>query len=406
MLFGSACLGLAAAAACTKDSITWIYDDGPHWPSRAVFPGIGNGLVAVTNSYDDTLSLLDVVTLDEVAKIPLGLLPVELEGPHHVKTSPDGQFLYVGLSLVVPNAGGGPHGSHGTGTSPGYVLKIRTSDMRLVGQTRVDRNPGDLVVSPDGATVYVSHFDVKRIEEVAAQGGSADAMRSAIARIDTATMTREALVPVCPAEHGIVLSPAGDRLYVSCYGNDRVAVVDVTDDAMPATMVPLGPGTGALPGSIYFGPYAMTLDAANDTLWMSSWESGELRALDTQTLTVDTARTISTGGRPMFGSLDGDRVLIARQSNDPSIHDDRLLVISSGGASVQTIMLPEAQCMNAHDAHPIPGQPGKALVVCEGHHVTPGTVIRVDIASGTVETSTEVGVFPDAASFVMPGGGR
>lgn len=54
---------------------------------------IGGGCVAVTNSMDDTVILLDLDTLDtpgwgELARVPMGLNPVELEGPHHAVFSP------------------------------------------------------------------------------------------------------------------------------------------------------------------------------------------------------------------------------------------------------------------------------------------------------------------------------
>jgi len=31
----------------------------------------------------------------EVARVPVGLIPVELEGPHHAAIEPAGEFYYV-----------------------------------------------------------------------------------------------------------------------------------------------------------------------------------------------------------------------------------------------------------------------------------------------------------------------
>lgn len=393
-------------AACEQDRTRtdWVYQPGEHWPSRPVFPGVGGGLLVTTNSYDDTLTLLDLATLEPLAHIPVGLLPVEQEGPHHVIVSPDNQFLYVALSEVVPNSGSGPHGAHGTGAIPGYVLKIRVADMRQVGSVRVDRNPGDLLISPDGSTLYVSHFDVLRVLEVA-QAGQGDA-RSGIAVVDTATMTRTNLEMTCVAEHGMALSPDGTRLYVSCYGEDALAVVDVTDSLDLVTeIVPLGPSPGTLPGPLFYGPYAATLDAGGETLWLSNWESGDIRAFDIASGTMDLARTIVTGGQPVFGAaVSSTSLVFTRQSGDLGFPDDRLvLVTDTGGGTASAIELPlDSSCVNAHAAVPDPLDPGVAIVVCEGNHIGDGSVVRVELVTGATVSSGATGIFPDSVRVVMP----
>ena len=95
--------------------------------------------------------------------IPVGFNPVELEGPHHITPDPAGQFVYLNLTEAVAGSGSGPHGSHGTGTIPGFVLKLRTSDGIQVAFAQVDPNPGDLVTSPDGKTLYVTHYDLVKL---------------------------------------------------------------------------------------------------------------------------------------------------------------------------------------------------------------------------------------------------
>lgn len=60
-------------------------------------PGPG-GRILVTNSLDDTLSLVELATVGtpdfrELARVPVGLNPVELEGPHHTAVSPAGTSI-------------------------------------------------------------------------------------------------------------------------------------------------------------------------------------------------------------------------------------------------------------------------------------------------------------------------
>lgn len=376
-----------------------MYGAGPHWPERALLPTGGNWLIT-SNAYDDTLSVFDASTLAPLATIPIGLSPAELEGPHHVVTSPDREFLYTGIAQTVPGSGNGPHGAHGTGAVPGYVLKIRTSDAALVGSVRVDRSPGDLVLSPDGSTLYVSHFDTLRILEVAQAGGTDDEKRSAVAMIDTETMTVTAQVPVCPAEHGIALSPDATTLYMACYGSDHLAAVDVTTPALSHELIPLGPNPQVLPVQLQYGPYATTLDPDGKTLWVSCWDSGDIRAFNTSSGQMELGRTIAVGGLPGFGGAAGNSVYIARQSGDVGLPDDQLVILTSGG-TLQTIHgIDSADCVNAHQAVPDPTVPGKALVVCEGNHVTPGSLVRMDVTTGLVEDAPATGLFPDAVTFV------
>src|SRR5436190_21936482 len=141
-----------------------LYGQGAHWPKASTYSGVGAGRLLVTNSIDDTISLFDLARLGqpdlaELARVPIGLSPVELEGPHHAVIDPSGQYYYVKISNVVPGAGGGPHGPRGTGLANGYILKYRASDNELVASQEVDRSPGDVAVSDDGKTLYVSHYD-------------------------------------------------------------------------------------------------------------------------------------------------------------------------------------------------------------------------------------------------------
>ena len=388
------------ASGCPRDQekTEWVYSSEPHWPDRPILPPGGNWLV-VSYASDDTLSFYDADDLSLVAHVPIGLSLAELEGPHHVVTSPDGEFLYTGIAETVPNSGSGPHGAHGTGNVPGYVLKIRTSDAKMVGSVRVDRSPGDLVLSPDGGTLYVSHFDMLRILEVVQAGGTDDEKRSTIAAIDTASMTVTSQEPVCPAEHGMVLSPDGERLYVTCYGSDLLAVVDVTTPALTHTLVPLGPTPQILPSPLQYGPYAATPDPDGKTLWLSCWDSSDIRAFNTSSGEMELGRTIVTGGNPGFGAIAGGSVYFARQSGDVGLPDDQLVVVSNG-AIAATHPLDPSDCTNAHQAVPDPLNAGMALVVCEGNHVTPGSIVRMNAATGVVDVASEAGIFPDAVTYV------
>jgi hypothetical protein len=405
-LLGALALGGSAVvfAGCpSHETVNYLYETTPHWPAKSIVPADPNGFLITTNNGDDTLSWIDLVTLAPKLTLPVGLNPVELEGPHHITTSLDGKFIFVGVTETFPTNASGPHGSHGSGAVPGYVLKIRVSDGAVVGQVRVDRSPGDLILSPDGTKVYVSHFDIKRILDQTAAGGTEASKFSGIAVIDTATMTRTALVMVCPAEHGMTTNAAGTKLYVSCYGNDSVAVVDLTQATLPSVVVPAGANPGEIPGNQSYQPYAATMSSDGKFVWFSCWGSGDIRAFDTATNTFDPTRVVHTGGFPVFGDAFGDRMIFGRQSGDPLNHDDHVFLVGSDGSQVADWFYPPTQCINAHMVKKIPGQPGKGALLCEGDHVHGGSALRIDLGTGAVEATSAVGVFPDGEAFV--GGG-
>ena len=135
------------------DAPSWQHDPAPHGPL--------GGFIVTTNNGDDTLSVVDPASGTVIASRPVGFVPVELEGPHHLSASPDGSRLFFNLSNAVANSGSGPHGTHGTGTVPGLLVRMRTSDASVDASVQVDPNPGELALSPDGRRVFVTHYDLR-----------------------------------------------------------------------------------------------------------------------------------------------------------------------------------------------------------------------------------------------------
>lgn len=371
------------------------------WPTQGSLPPIGPaGRLVITNNMDDTLSLLDLDTMNspgwgELARIPVGLNPVELEGPHHTVASPDGSFYYVGISNFVPGAGSGPHGAHGAGTSDGYCLKLDSTTNRLIGSVRVDPNPGDVIVSKDGRTLYQTHFDLLRIAEVAKRGGSEQEMYSRMAILDAETMTRkEEMVSVCPAPHAVRLSLDGRRAYIACW-SDEVAIVELDQPGRPVTRVKVAANAGNAVSPRH-QPYALTVSPSTGAVWVSSLASRSVQYLDPATLTMDPHRTVFLGGPPMFGAFthDGQTLYMPFQS------EEAIAIIDPASSTVQeNIPLAPSGCLNVHQVELTPDE-RHALVVCEGDHVGPGTFHVVDLAEKKVVRTVQVGIFPDSVAIL------
>jgi YVTN family beta-propeller protein len=150
---------LAALAGCPLDpaALPELAFDIPAEDAWARPPGLpppapGEGRIYVTNNLDDTVSVVDLDAALSgapavIGTVPVGLVPVEREGPHHCAAAPAGDFYFVGISNFVPGSGFGPHGVHGAGTADGHMLKVRADDHTLSASVRVDPNPGDVRLS-------------------------------------------------------------------------------------------------------------------------------------------------------------------------------------------------------------------------------------------------------------------
>jgi len=398
-----ALLAPLALGACTgTQELDYAHDTA--WPSGPELPALGGGRIVVTNSLDDTVSLLDLDTMGspdwgELARVPVGLNPVELEGPHHAAFSPRGDYYYVGLSYFVPGGGSGPHGNHGSGTADGYALKLDAKTHRLVGSVRVDRNPGDLILSADGRTLYQTHFDLMKIQEAAKSGITDESkMAARLAILDADTMRRKAMVPLCPAPHAVRLSPDEKRAYAACF-SDEVAVVQLDTPAPTVIARVKMPNAGSVLAPRH-EPYALTLSPTDGALWVSSRKSHTVHYLDPQSLTVRPERAIyGLRGAPMFGvvSRDGKTLYLPYQAVDA------VAVIDTATSAVKgEIHLSEAGCLNVHQVELTPD--GRhALAVCEGDHQGPGTLHVVDLqagAVGEVVKTVKVGIYPDSVGIL------
>ena len=384
---------VCAAIGCGDDKVVFDVDDP--WNEQGDWPGIGDGKVMVTNSGDDSLTFLDPATLEPTYTASTGRIPAEREGPHHGAALPDGSRYFVGISNYVPGSGSGPHGSHGTGAVRGYLLGYDTSDNALVGDVLVDRSPGDVRITPDGAFVLQSHFDLVSIVEAAQAGEDPRLLESPLAVTDSSTLERIAMIPLCPAGHGVGVAPDGSAAYVACWGSDELAVVTLgnspSDDA-EVTRIPVGPGGGD-PTDPLYGPYAATVSPDGGEVWVSNLEGRSLSVYEVESGTFDQDRFVSLAGGALFASFsaDGSRLYVPVQTPDALVTVD-----PATGTVVHTLSLQSSMCRAPHGTLLVAD--GVLGLVCEGDHMGPGTVVRISLANPDApvpEESFEVGVYPD-----------
>jgi DNA-binding beta-propeller fold protein YncE len=369
-----------------------------NWPAPPEQAFVHQARFAITDNLSDELSYVDAVQPMFLGNVPVGDVPVELEGPHHLAASPDGKYIYYNLSNYVPGTGSGPHGSHGTGMVPGSLVKLDAATNEKIAEVLVDRSPGDVILTRDGKYAFVSHYDLLRLQAALVSGmGLPDSAYSDVAVVDTTTMTRVAMIPVCPTAHGEGLSADDKTLYVTCANSDQLAVLDVSDRAHPTVTarVNVGPTPGTLDQPSY-SPYALSVSPADGTVWVSDNKSADVRVFNPATMQMDGSKTVGVNGIAMFSSfsLDGKTIYVPHQG------DDQMTSIDTSTLATRVLPLPSSACLNAHAF--VLGPDGvNGVVVCEGDHVMrQGSIVFVNVAAFAITGFVNVGMFSDGAAWL------
>ncbi len=394
-----------ALVGCGEERVVYDRLDGGAWGQRCASPPPppDGGLGYVTNSLMNSVSVLDLAAGTVLGTHPIGVGPLAENGPHHLALDHALGVLYSPLSFPPSLISAGPHAEHGSSTALGVFVKRSLCDFSLLGQADLDPNPGDIALSPDGRTAYVSHFDLQRaINNV----GDPDRQRSNLIVIDTATMTRTATIPVCVAAHGMVVSPDGRTVYLACYGDDALGVVSLDGPRPSVRLVYL---TGRPPSNTTapnYGPYSLAFSPDHATVWVGcTGMTALLTAYDVASGAFDPARTSRTlPGKPYFPGFSPDGAFMVL----PTQGSDAVMRLSTANLRDAPLIrsLTREECPLPHQVSL--GPDGLYYLVCEGLHYSdatrnqPGYVLALRPDDLSTVRSFTVGFFPDAIAFSRP----
>lgn len=392
-LWAMAALALLATG-CPEER---IYDpfDGSAWPDRRprlAMPDSGAPAALISDNGSDTISVVDLAGPTLIGRYPVGFSPLDVDGPHHLAVDPISRSIYSAYAYPPPVEAPGPHGSHGLGTVDGILVRLSLDDLRVLATADTEANPGDVVMTPEGGRVLVSHFDLSRALQPPGDAGP-EARYSSVMVYEAPTLRLLARVRVCPAAHGMAVSPDGRTAYVACYGSDELAIIALDDPNFAVRRLPVGPSPGTIPAPRY-GPYAATISPDGARVYVSDLEGHDLRTYDVAAGRFDDARVVALRGAvtfPAFGP-GGATLIVPTQAPD-----GLALVRTDTMEVVRARTFTRLQCQSPHQAARAPD--GTYVLVCEGDHRGPGTLLRFD--PETLETSepVQLGVFPDSVVF-------
>ncbi|HEV8549267.1 MAG TPA: hypothetical protein VGQ57_09565 [Polyangiaceae bacterium] len=391
-------LALAIAPACGGDPERRAgTSELPAFPSRReVFPVGSRALAYVTNGGSDTVSVVDLDAFELLATVPVGLDPIDPDGPSDLALDAAAGTLYVVLSYPAP-PNEGPHAAHHGLTRHGFVEALSLGELRPLGALEVDTSPSGLALGRDGGTLLVVHDDIDR----AAQLGDDIALRRAAlwaiapaAGIAQGTANARA-VNVCAAPYTVNYAAADARAIVTCSGEDSLAVVD------PGPLTVLARVPVAAPRGGVSKPQAAAREPSGTALAVSSSVARAVTLYRAEDMAVRFATAFdgSPGvpdGVPYFAAwLGGSRLVVPLQSPDGAA----LLDAGSGAVLAATSYGPN-DCGSPRQA--VATAAGRVFMLCEGDHFTPGSV--VELAPDTLEVlrAVPVDLAPDRMAVLLP----
>ncbi len=373
-------LGLALCAAGCGDEAA----APAAWPAPPVPPVGAAGALLVPAPVEDALAVVDVESFSEVARLPVGFVPLEVEWPSDAAAAPGGDRYYVTLSYAPPAIACPHHGPVEDGgwvQIPGFLVEV-VLGVATRRHVQVDPNPVVVRVAPGGAPIYVASHDER------------GALPDRIQEIDPVSLTVRRQLLGCPGVTDLALASGGETLAVACYLADRIALLDLQTGAR---IVATSGDSPALPGMPpRYGPRHLAVHPDDGTVWVSN--------LTTRTVTVHGADDAAPGrrhavdGEPKRGTFSPDGA-----TYHVAVHgvDDQLASIDVAGGEVSVLPLGEA-CDGAAGVVLHPADPGLAFVLCEGEFGRGGGIVRVRLPDGPVGEGLVIGDVPTALALAPP----
>jgi len=161
--------------------------------------------IYVTAESEDEIALVkfDGNKAETIKRIPIGIWPAEIEGPHGITVGPAGDFWYLSL------AHGNPYGT---------VYKFATGTDEIIGQTKLGMFPASMQISNATGLLYVVNFNLH-----------GDMIPSSVSVVDPETMTELKRITTGVMPHGSRLSPDGMKQYSVGMMSGELFEIDALD---------------------------------------------------------------------------------------------------------------------------------------------------------------------------------
>ncbi|HKS27908.1 MAG TPA: cytochrome D1 domain-containing protein [Pyrinomonadaceae bacterium] len=329
-------IALVAAFAATLQAF-------PLQSQAAAAQAAAASVLLILNKAENTLAIVDPVSLKVLGKVPTG------EGPHEVVASADGRIAYVA--------------NYGTQQKVGNSLSV----IDLVARREIKRVELGPLLRPHG--IVLSNGKVYFTAEVNRVIARYDPMQE---RVDWIMGTGQSIT------HMLVITPDGKRAYTTNIVSGTVTSIDFTVPVpQQVTQIQVGKG-----------PEAIDISPDGTEVWVGQNGEGSIAVIDTATNKVK--ETIKVGEVPIRVKFtpDGKRVLVSD---------------AKGG---ELIML-DAATRKELKRLKVAGTPVGILITPDGSRafvaaMEANKVMVIDLAKLEIAGAIEPGQGPDGLGWAAP----
>jgi YVTN family beta-propeller protein len=242
--------------------------------------------IYVSNERSDNVSVIDGVTRQTVATIPVG------KRPRGIHVSPDGKTVYVAVSGTPPepppklDANGNPIFQKGhdddddaknADKSADGIAMIDVAQRKLVGKLPAGSDPEQFALSADGTRLFISNEDV----------GTASVLNIASGKV-------EKIIPVHKEPEGAGVRPDGKVFYITCETDGEIFAIDATTFKVITHF-----NVGGRPRSVDFL-------SDGTRAFIPSESAGQLHVIDSINHQVLETIALPKGSRPMCVKVSPD----------------------------------------------------------------------------------------------------
>jgi len=294
-----------------------------------------NPTLWVANGAENSLSIIDRVTGEELSRLDTGF------NPHILDISPDGKYIYV-VNAGAHDASHHPEAQDKAASNSLWVHDAKTGE--VIAEISVGQGPTHPLASQDGQRIYVTNTDessvsvidtetwqvIKTIEGLAephdadlSPDGSllflASSANSSLSVVNTNTFTLEQSIPVGTKPRGVVADNMnGDLVYLTNKGDGSLSIIDVSIASVKTF-------------EIGIGAHALRLSPDNKTIYVAL--SGENSVAVINAKTGEVNKRINVGAAPEQLDLSGDGAFLAVSNNK----DNSITLVNLMNGQVTTI---------------------------------------------------------------------
>lgn len=229
-----------------------------------------NSIVLITNWGDDTVSVVDLDSGQQLSEIKVGAKPYD------VKVDPSGRYAYV---------------TNSAGTD---ISVIDVQAMLEAHRISVGFSPRDMAISKDGSFLVVAN--------------SGD---GTLSRVDLKTGKQSQVIKVGHIPYGAQLYENEQKVVVTNWGENTVSFVDLKAGAEIAKAA-----VGVLPYTVVVAPQQQS------TAYVTNFGSASVSRVDLKTMTTTGSLQVGKAPWGLGISADGKRLSVANfSSHDLSVID-------------------------------------------------------------------------------------